>query len=285
VTLDNQTDLGVEWSVTGKNGGRVYSMGTQLGVANALSSLGGGFGEITGTDLNFLLRALTTESKLRVLSRPEIVTADNQPATIDIGQQIPLVNESRLDVQNNLSTSFTYQDVGISLTVTPKISRDGFVQMTLQVTNSDISTTTIAVNKQTSSPVIDMRRANTTVTARNNETVLIGGLISTSDSKNTSKIPYLGDIPYLGAVFRTTSVIRQRQELLILLTPQILANVQEPVALENAAEVTRRQLDQSIFKDQKDYDQTQQRLMRPLFQTNKPPPVEIQKPSPMPTPR
>ena len=235
--------------------------------------------------MNFLLRALKTENKLKVLSRPQIVTADNQPATIDIGQQVPLVNASRLDVQNNLTTSFTYQDVGVSLMVTPKINRDGFVQMTIQITNSDISTTTISVNNQTDSPVIDMRRANTTVTARSGQTVVIGGLISTSDSKNVKKVPYLGDIPYLGAVFRSTSVIRQREELLILLTPQVLANIQTAVPLEDPTDVTRKLLDHSVFKDQKENDKTQRRLVEPLFPTNAHRPTnEIQVPSPMPPP-
>lgn len=281
VTLDDQTDLGVEWSVTGKDGGKTYSMGTQMGVANDLTKLGGFSGMLTGSDLNFLIRALRTDGKLQVLSRPQIVTADNKPASVNIGQRVPLVDQSRLDVQNNLTTSYTYQDVGVNLTVTPKISLDGFVKMEVSMTNSDISTTSIQINSSSKVPVIDQRRATTTVSAQSGQTIVIGGLISTSDNKFVKKVPWLGDIPYMGALFRSTSVTRQRKELLILLTPQVLANVQTPVPLLDPAETTRKVLIESGFHSEAGDDYLKQRLLSPIFGTNAPgtnlPPVLVPK--------
>ena len=285
VTLDNQTDLGVEWSVTGKSGGKTYSVGSQLGVAKDLSSLGGFSGALTGTDLNFLIRSLETSGKLEVLSRPQIVTADNKPATVNIGQRVPLVDQSRLDVQNNLTTSYTYQDVGVNLSVTPKISADGFVKMDIGMTNSDISATSVQINSSSKVPIIDQRRATTTVTAQSGQTIVIGGLISTSDSKSTKKLPWLGDIPYMGALFRSSSVTRQRKELLILLTPQVLANVQTPVELQDPGELTRKIMDESVFKLRTDNDPMKDRLLGPIMPTNAPPANSLTEPSAPPKPQ
>ena len=272
VTLDDATDLGVEWSVTGHNGGKTYSVGSNLGVANQLQTLGGFSSALTGNDLNFLVQALKTENKLEVLSRPQIVTADNMPATVNIGQRVPLVDQSRLDVQNNLTTSYTYQDIGVNLTVTPKISGDGFVKMDVSMTNSDISATIIKINSSSSVPVIDQRRATTTVTAQSGQTIVIAGLISTSDNKVVQKVPWLGDVPYLGTLFRNTTVTRERKELLILLTPQVLANLQSPIALQDPGRVTREVLDQSVLKTQAGTDVMKHRLIDSLYPTNDPPP-------------
>jgi type II secretory pathway component GspD/PulD (secretin) len=271
VTLDNTTDLGVEWSVTGKKGGKTYSVGTDYGVANQLQTLGGFSTAVTGSDFNFLLRALKQQGRLEVLSRPQIVTADNKPATINVGQRVPLIDQSRLDAQNNLTTSYRYEDIGVNLTVTPKISPDGFVKMEIGTTNSDISSSTIQLNKSASVPIINQRRASTTVSAQSGQTIIIGGLIASSDDKEVKKLPMLGDIPYLGALFRSTTINHQRKELLILLTPQVLANLQAPVPLQDPDKVTREQLDGSIFKNGLDKDPAKRRMLDPLFPTNAPP--------------
>ncbi len=271
VTLDNGTDLGVEWKVGGTVDNKVYGVGTDLGVANSLQTLGGFSAALTGKDLTFLLRALQTDGKLVVLSRPQIVTADNKPASVNIGQRVPLLDQSRLDVNNNLTTSYIYQDVGVNLSVTPKISSDGFVKMDIGMTNSDISTSPLKLNDNSSAVIINQRRAQTTVTAQSGQTIVIGGLISTSDSKNVRKVPWLGDVPYMGALFRTTTTSRQRKELLILLTPQVLSNIQTPVALQDPVEVTRQVLDESVFKSMERTDKMKNRLLSPLFPTNTPP--------------
>ena len=268
VTLDNQTDLGVEWNYAGKKGDVGVGAGTDFGVAKQLKSLGGFSTAVAGTDFNFLLRALKDQGRLEVLSRPEIVTADNKPATINIGQRVPLVDQSRLDVQNNLTTSYRYEDVGVNLTVTPKISADGFVKMEIGTTNSDLSSSSVQLNGSTSAPIINQRKASTTVSAQSGQTIIIGGLISTSDDRRVKKLPLLGDIPYLGVLFRSSSMVHQRKELLILLTPQVLENPQTPIALRSPDAVTREELDGTGFRSFLRGDETQRRLLGPLYPTN-----------------
>lgn len=280
VTLDNATDLGMEWTYTGESGGNQYNVGSDMGVANQLKDFGGFSTAVTGKDFTFLLRALRDQGRLEVLSRPQIVTADNKAATINIGQRVPLVDTSRLDTQNNLTTYFRYEDVGVNLTVTPKISPDGFVKMEIGTTNSALSSSSVLVNKSSSAPIINQRKATTTVSAQSGQTIIIGGLIATTDDKRVRKIPFFGDIPYIGAAFRSTSVKRDRKELLILLTPQILENVQTKVPLEDANKVLRKQLDESEIHDLMKRGPQHQRILEPLYPTNGPsatqrPPVKV----------
>ena len=239
VTLDSLGELGIEWNHGGSKGDVNYGVGTDFGVANQLKSLGGYSTSVSGTDFNFLLRALRTDGRLEVLSRPQIVTADNKPATINIGQRIPLITDSRVTPQGDTINSFRYEDVGVNLTVTPKISPDGFVKMELGTTNSALSSSTVEINSSAVVPIINQRRANTTVSVQSGQTIIIGGLISTTDDKRVKKMPVLGDIPYVGALFRSTKSTRERKELLIFLTPLVLANNQDKVPLEDAQKVTQ----------------------------------------------
>ncbi len=284
VTLDNNSDLGMEWKYTGKQSGYNYNTGTDFGVANQAQTLGGYSAAVTGSDFSFMLRALKEQGRLEVLSRPQIVTADNKPASINIGQRVPLIDQSRLDAQNNLTTSFRYEDVGVNLTVTPKISQDGFVKMEIGTTNSAISSSNVQINKSSTVPIINQRKANTTVSAQSGQTIIIGGLISTTDDRRVKKMPWLGDIPYLGAMFRSTSVTRERKELLILLTPQVLENGQNATALQDPDEVTREQIDGTGFKSLMKGDAMQRRLVEPLYSTNAPL-RRVRPPAPVLTPK
>jgi general secretion pathway protein D len=231
----------LEWNVTG---GPTYSAGLNVGVANAVKN--GFTTALTGGDTTFILKALKEQSKLEVLSRPQIVTADNKPASINVGQRVPLITDSRVTVQGDTINSFRYEDIGVNLTVTPKISADGFVKLELGTTNSSLASSDVKINASATVPVINQRRANTTVSVLNGQTIIIGGLIGTQEDRRVRRIPVLGEIPYLGAAFRSTKVSKEKRELLIFLTPQILANNnQDPVPLTDPADAMREQLDRT----------------------------------------
>jgi type II secretory pathway component GspD/PulD (secretin) len=279
VTLDGSYDLGVEWSYTGKKGDYTYGVGTDFNVANQLTTLGGFSSAVSGGDFHFLLRALKEDGRLEVLSRPQIVTADNKPASINVGQRVPLITDSRIDQQNNINNSFRYEDVGINLTVTPKISPDGFVKIDLTTTNSALSSSSIEINKNATVPIINQRRANTTVTVQSGQTVIIGGLIESTDDRRVKKVPVLGNIPALGALFRSSTSTRNRKELLILLTPQVLVNPIDPVLPRPIEEVTRENLDRSHIKDQK-RDELQKEILEPLYPEMREAPPGAKEPGP-----
>lgn len=264
VALTDGRDVGLEWNLTG---GPVYSSGVNLGVANLAKN--GFTAALTGGDTSFILKALKEHSKLEVLSRPQIVTADNKPATINVGQRVPLITDSRVTERGDTINSFRYEDIGVNLTVTPKISLDGFVKLELGTTNSSLGSSDVKINASATVPVINQRRANTTVSVQNGQTIIIGGLIGTQEDRRERKVPFFGDIPYLGAAFRSTKVTKEKRELLIFLTPTIMANNQTPVPLNDPLDATREQLDRSRLKDELKRNDFNQPLLDPLF----PPPI------------
>jgi type II secretion system protein D len=265
VTLDSTTDLGVEWTYNNSIGNSTVKTGTDFGVADALSNFGGYSAAVTGGKVNFLLRALQNEGKLEVLSRPQILTADNQEASINIGQRIPLVSDTRVTDQNTTLSSFKYENVGVSLTVTPRISPDGFVKMDIGQTNSQISSSKVDVSKGVSIPIINQRSATTTVSVQSGQSILIGGLISTTDDVRSKKIPLLGSIPGLGFLFRSKTTAHERKELLIILTPQILVQAPGKGKSIDAREMTEQQLKSSTIRDNPRTDKLQKEMLDPVL--------------------
>jgi type II secretory pathway component GspD/PulD (secretin) len=266
VALTEGRDIGLEWNV---NGGPTYSAGINLGVANAVKN--NFTAALTGGDTTFILKALKEHSKLEVLSRPQIVTADNKPATINVGQRVPLITDSRVTERGDTINSFRYEDIGVNLTVTPKISSDGFVKLELGTTNSSLASSDVKINANATVPVINQRRANTTVSVQNGQTIIIGGLIGTQEDRRERKVPVLGDIPYLGSAFRSTKISKERRELLIFLTPQILASLQDPVPLTDPAEATREQLERSRINQQLKRNEFNQPTLERIFPPPAPP--------------
>jgi type II secretion system protein D len=275
LTLDSLNDLGVEWGYTGSRGDVNYGIGTDFNVKRDLMTMGGFSTAASGGDFSFLLRALKNDGRLQVLSRPQIVTADNKPAIINVGQRVPLITDSRVTERGDTINSFRYEDVGVHLAVTPKISPDGFVKMEIGTTNSAISSSTVEINESATVPIINQRRANTTVSAQSGQTILIGGLISTLDDRRVKKMPVLGDVPWIGALFRSSHTTHDRKELLIMLTPQILAEGSGIGKVRPIDEVTRENLDRSGIKGREYRDELEKQLLEPLVPPTKKPDARV----------
>lgn len=260
VTLDKGLDLGLSWTYDNVP----FAAGITVDESKWID---GGFASaVTGGKYSFLLQALEEDGRLEVLSRPQIVTSDNKPATISIGQRVPLITDTRVtELTGNSISNYRYEDVGVNLSVTPKISPDGTVKLDIGTTNSAVSSSSVPISKDVSAPIINQRRANTTVSVPSGQTILIGGLIATTDDKRMVKVPWLGDIPVIGAMFRKSHNTRERKELLILLTPQILSGSQEEGTVKDMQKVTREQLDRSRIQDEIKRDDLQKQLLDPLF--------------------
>jgi type IV pilus assembly protein PilQ len=181
-------------------------------------------GRITNNQLlNLTLTAAATQGKVKVLSDPKIATLNNQPANINVTTQYPYVTTSIASTAGGaVSSQVTYVSVGIQLSVTPTINADGRITLNINPTVSQPSAT--APTATGGAPGIDSRQAQTTVLIRDGETIVIGGLISDHNEVDDSKIPILGDIPILGFLFRSKHVARTRTEVLIFVTPKILAD-------------------------------------------------------------
>ena len=175
-------------------------------------------------DVQVALRALSARGDVRILSRPVLLAQNNQEARILVGSQRPFVQVFRsLPTDNGVRDQIVqYRDVGTSLTITPTVNPDGYVnlQLTQEVSN--------ATNEsQFGAPVISTREAQTYLFVRDGQTTVIGGLIDRQNEKNRSGIPVLMSIPMLGALFGTTTNSTVHSELFLFLTPHVVRSDEE----------------------------------------------------------
>ena len=203
---------------------------THFDVGRVNDTLGyGGLVLSAGSEsLNVLVRALEEQRSMQVLSRPQVMTLDNQPAFIQVGQRVPRITSSNI-VNNAVINNTVLENVGILLGVTPRIAPDGTVVMEIDAEKSELGPeaegipVSINVNGDViRSPIIDIITAQTTVSARSGQTVILGGLIAKSSSTVTRRAPWLSHVPVLGNLFRFDSVAERRAELLFIMTPYIV---------------------------------------------------------------
>jgi general secretion pathway protein D len=249
VTHSNDLDLGAEATYRGEIslGDQPYPTGTgttKFGLGQALNDPThyGAFYRILGQHgLEATLHALAAKNKTEILSRPSILTRSSQQATIMVGQSVPIITNSRISDQTNTTiNTVQYTDIGIILRVTPFITQEGLVEMIVSPEISSLSATTVPISNTVSSPVIDKRAADTVVVTPSDQTVVIGGLISTQTTDRDSKVPILGDIPLLGYAFKRKVKADSKTELLIFLTPHV---VRTPDELSQVAAQERAQMD------------------------------------------
>ena len=215
-----------------------------------MTSQGAGLYQMLGTDYQVTLRAIAQAGKAKVLSRPSILARNNQPATITVGQSVPLITSVRYDNFGNAINSVTYQDVGVILKVTPFITPDDLVEMIIspQITSID-PTFTVPISANVSAPVIDVRSADTVAVTPDGQTVIIGGLMADAKSQTDTKIPFLGDIPLLGNLFKRKQRSDAKTELLIFLTPHIVQAPSQLAAL-SASEKQKAKLPKSFTEEE-----------------------------------
>ena len=210
---------------------------------------GAGVYSLIGENYLVTLKAIAQAGKARVLSRPSILARNNQPATITVGQSVPLITSTRYDTFGNAINSVSYQDVGVILRVTPFITADGLVEMIISPQISTLDTSlTVPISPGVNAPVINVRSADTVVVTPDGQTVIIGGLISKTKASSESKIPLLGDIPWLGALFRHRTTAGQDTELMIFLTPYIVEAPTQLAAVSNRE--IRKSDGPSAFKEE-----------------------------------
>jgi general secretion pathway protein D len=162
-----------------------------------------------------------------VLSRPQILTLDNQEATITVGEEVPFIRNTRVTDQGSTFNTIEYEDVGIILTVTPHINPNGWVILDVHPEISAISDSTVPIAEGVTAAVFTKREARTTVAVRDGQTIVIGGMMRDNMRDVVRSVPFLGRIPLLGGLFRFTDTVKEKTELLIFLTPYILKSEQE----------------------------------------------------------
>lgn len=219
VTHTDRRDLGAEFSAlnlrASGRGGRIF---TDFGVA---AQTGGLAVRLVEEDVNVALRALEEAGKLDVLSRPYILASDNQAASITVGQRAPFIRSSRITEAGQTINTIEYEDIGIIFNVTPHINADGLVIMDVEPEISAITGDTVPISETVSAPVFAKRSAQSRVAIQDGQTIVIGGLMEDKKTENVRRVPILGSIPWLGALFRRTVTESTKTELLIFLTPHV----------------------------------------------------------------
>ena len=220
VTHNDTDDIGVQLSALDQRlSGNGIVAGTDFGISSATGGLKIGLVE---QNASATLIALATNNKLDVLSRPYILTSDNQEASMIVGQEVPIITNSQITDTGQTINSVSYQDVGIILDVTPHINPDGMVTLDIapQVSQLD-SGGGVPISSNVSAPVFDIRAAQSRVGVEDGKTIVIGGLMQDERQQTIQKVPVLGDIPYLGMLFKRTINTKIKTELLIFLTPHV----------------------------------------------------------------
>jgi general secretion pathway protein D len=203
-------------------------------LAGALASTGGttlGWGQVSdGLTMAVILSALKEQQNANILSTPSLLTLDNQEAYITVGQNVPFVTGSYTntgaggDGAQNPFQTIERENVGITLTVTPHINEgDSVVLEILQ----EVSSLSGGLSIVASDLITNERKIQTKVLAQDNRVVVLGGLIKDDVQDGTQKVPLLGDIPYLGRLFRSDSVKVTKSNLLIFIRPTIIRDNQQ----------------------------------------------------------
>lgn len=186
--------------------------------------------------VSILARALKNRGATRLLNRPSIMTVEGKTGTANVGQQFPFVDQ--VTITNGIQqVTPEYRDVGVQLQVLPRIGEDGLVYMEAIITNNSIGAN-VQLQAGVNSPIINQTEAQTVAVARSGQTVVVGGLISTSVADNTNTLPFIGDIPVLGRLFRFDSHVQTRSELIVILRPIIIED-DEDLSVMNQLEFDR----------------------------------------------
>lgn len=211
-----------------------FTMGTGAGMVG--SWLGSSMAMLDVGEFKVVLSYLNTDKDTELLANPRVVTTDNGKARINITQQYPIpqftFSEQTASFQLN---GFQYKDIGISLTVTPRINRDNFVTLDVapEVSDSSKSKTFASESATFDIPIVESRNITTTVLIKSGNTLAMGGLIREDNTESYTKVPLMGDIPLFGPLFRSKSLDRIKRNLLVFLTPTVLkSDVENPTGLE-----------------------------------------------------
>ena len=240
VTLDDSIEFGVDFTYRHNENTNTLKQlwqGTTQKPAGVGEPVGISY-QLIDDNITSYIRALQATKKLDVISRPQIVTKDNNKANISLGREIPKVSDTKISTEGAIASTVKYDKVQTVLDVTPHIHPDEYVTLDIMQTIDDVSAETFQISKDFNPQVLIRRSAKTAVRVKDGQTVCFGGFVGDQIIENEDKIPILGDIPLVGLLFKFVSRQRVKTELMIFITPHILQSPQEMLRMTN--EMRRR---------------------------------------------
>lgn len=236
VTLNDELRYGVQWFL--ESGDSSFTL-SAVDAATPAQVFPGFSYLLNASNARVVLNALASVTDVNVVSSPQLMVLDNRTATLQVGDQVPVATQSAVAVSDSdapIVNEIEFRDTGVILTVTPRVNAGGTVNMDIEQEVSDVVETT---SSGIDSPTIRQRRISSTVAIQSGQTIALGGLIRDGVTNNESGIPVLSDIPVLGNLFKNTTNTKNRTELLVLITPVVIRDDREALAL---TEQLRRRL-------------------------------------------
>jgi len=266
VNVEKDFNLGVEWIAGGKTsiddketaiGGAFSStggvlpspltspeQGFSLGIFSEAVTIAG----ITFPNLGAVVRAFKKDKDVHILSTPQILTTDNEEATITVGKNVPYQTRAGTSDAAVDYSYYEYKDVGITLKITPQISKDRLVRLNISLESTKLDELASTVDDR---PTTLKRTIENTVIVKDKNTVVIGGLIDDSFSKTEYKVPCLGDIPLVSFLFKSTSSAGDKTNLFVFIAPHVIEN---PAEAEEIYQKKKDKIDQIREGNIKMYD-------------------------------
>jgi MSHA type pilus biogenesis protein MshL len=233
VTLNDSFQMGVNYGLFPRALGIGPGVGGAATGGNALlqsfaPNVGGiQFGLFRTGDFSALLEALHAQGQVNMLSSPRVATLNNQPAVIHVTEQVPVISREVLSgeidpTQTAVRYDVTFEEAGIRLEVTPQIGGDGGLTIRVHPRVTEVSGEVTTPDNLQTLPILNERETETVLKVRDGQSIVLGGFIQKRRTEDVSKVPGLGSLPLIGALFRSTDQKEDRVELLILLTPTVL---------------------------------------------------------------
>ncbi|MBV8978367.1 MAG: type II secretion system secretin GspD [Alphaproteobacteria bacterium] len=225
VSLTKDLQFGVQWLI---NSG-VGSVGFSEGTTSTPTQVFPGFSWLvtSGNEITATLNALQAITTIKVISAPKVLVLNNHTASLQVGDQVPISTGSLTTATGgtpDVATEIQYMPTGVLLTVTPRVNDNGLVLLDI---SQEVSEAKVGNTSTINSPTITDRKFNSSIAVHDGETIALGGLIQDNNSHQRDGIPYLSQIPYIGALFGSTDNRDDRTELLVLLTPRVIRSSQE----------------------------------------------------------
>ncbi len=265
ISYEKGYEYGIEWYLKNKgikidnnkyhgtirlNDGTTIDENSNLGTSGLLGfsyALYNSTGSLRG-----LFKAIQDHSKINILSAPSILAIDNKEASIEVGQDVPIITQSvtNTNSEGNITNSIQYRKTGIILKVKPKVNSGGLVRLDIVQEVSEAKSNTIS---GIDSPIFLKRRAETSLVVKNNQTIIIGGLLENKSDKSQKGVPFLQDIPGLGYLFKGGRNKYSKTELMIAITPRVVRNVEEAKLMSDEFLEKIKEIKQILMKKKKEY--------------------------------
>ena len=225
VTLGDGLEYGLQWAFSGDARSGYRGTGQISGLdGGVLGGLSKGFTYQLSNSagaLKAVLNGLASKSLIKVISSPNLMVLDNHTATINVGDQVPIVTSTTTFDSANVPTtsSVQYKDTGVNLVVTPSVNSGNLVTMQVDQTTTDVGTASSSANNQ---PALLQRQISSKVAVRSGESIVLGGLIKDNTTTSKAGVPFLQDVPVVGKLFGTNASKSNRTELLVIITPRVV---------------------------------------------------------------